>query len=323
MPNIGRLGAVGLGKESVLGTAVTPTQLVPFIPPLGLSTEIDLLEAKGVYSRPDVYNKAQQGAGMLKSGKMKFDAEPENGLGEHLMAMFGTDTLTGNGTTTPYSHKFTRAQTALPPSYTLWVNNGQNFPQWAGCMLNKLDISGKAKEFIECDADWMGMAYSAGITHSLSYSSHNPFKFNQVAMTVGGSLITNYDDFKISFDNMVEVVHTLQSTTIYGSKIYSKGFKVSGSLSLIVEDTTEWAKFIAGSSSSLNIAITSAEAISGISPTAYFGLTINIPTIYYKAMPWPLPDGLVKIVGTFDGVYTPGSTETCDVTLVNSKSTAY
>lgn len=323
MPNVGRLGSFALGKENTIGTAVTPTQIVPFIPPLaGFDPTIDLLEAKGVYSRPDVYNKAQQGAGLLKGGKVKFEAEPENGLGEHLMAMFGTDTLTGNGSSTPYSHKFTRASTATPPSYTCWTKNGQNFPQFPGCMLNKLTVSGKAKEFVECEADWVGLSYSAGSTQSLSYSSHNPFKFNQAQMTVGGSIITNYDDFKVEFDNQIEVAHVL-GNTIYGQKIYSKGFKVSGSISLIVEDTTEWAKFIAGTSSSLNIDIVSAESISGISPTAFFEFKINIPTIYYKAAPWPLPDGLVKIAFTFDAVYNTGSTETCDVTLVNSKSSSY
>lgn len=432
MPNIGRLGAAALGKETVIGTAVTPTQIVPFIPPLGLSTEIDLLEAKGIYSRPDVYNKAQQGAGLLKSGKIKFEAEPENGLGEHLMASHGTDTLaevaslvigtgvndtldfnigagnlvatvaagtykagqtqadtgtlcqllyaaivaaegagtytvsytrstnaftitrsagtlvldfdgpntaktimptigfttdqfggltyTGTAIIVPFSHTFTRASTATPPSYTLWVNNTTNYPQWAGCMLNKLEISGKAKEFIEINADWSGMAYAAGITHALTYSPRNPFKFNQAVMTIAGSGSTNYEDFKVSVDNMVEVQHVLGST-IYGQKIYSKGYKISGSLSFIVENSTEWAKFIAGTSTTITIAITGTDLV-GATAIPY-SLTITIPQVQYKAAPWPLPDGLIKINFTWEAIYNVSATNTMSIALVNSKSAAY
>src|SRR6185312_4142232 len=92
MPYIGILGAAGLAKESVLGTFVSPTKYLRFVPPFQFSNEIALLLSSGVNTNPDLVQKAVQGPAYLKKGGFKLEVEPEN-IGEHLMAAMGTDTL--------------------------------------------------------------------------------------------------------------------------------------------------------------------------------------------------------------------------------------
>jgi hypothetical protein len=433
MPFTGILGEAGIAKESVLGTFVAPTKFLRFVPPFNFSTDINLLEGKGVEGIPDVVRKVAQGAALLKSGKFKTEMEPEN-IGEHLMAAFGTDTVTevatfvvsnannkidftengggqvtatlanatyamgtssaqagtlcaqiktqmqtaGVGTfTVTYSystkkltitrsagvfvikwatgtntataaktllgfsnadtasaiaatsdlttqqfaltHTFSRVQTSQLPSYSWWQKNGANYPEFAGCMLNKLEFDIKAKEFIMADADWIGLKYqSGGTSQSVAYSTHQPFKFDQAVINVGGSPVNNYDNVKLTIDNMVAAEHVV-GNTIYATKIYSKGLKVSFSMSIIVEDLTEWTNFINGTSTTLTITITSSEAIVG---TTFFSLTFTIPVIQYKAAPFPIPGDLVKIVFTGDAVYSVGSGYTIQPALVNTESSA-
>jgi hypothetical protein len=430
----GIFGEAGLAKESLAGTFVEPTKFVRFIPPFQFSRDIDLIISQGVRGVADAVTKVAQGAAALKSGKINLEVEPEGGIGQHLMAAFGTDTATetanftvtlnsndtidftedgglevsatltpgtypmgassavagslcklvkdqmeaaggaptytvtysyttkkmtitknsgvfvikwATGTNTAksaktllgftnadtasaiaatsdsttgnfiMSHAFTRVASAALPTYSWWQKNGINYPQFAGCMLNSLEFDIKAKEFVVASADWAGLKYEAGgTTKSASYSPKQPFKFSQAVLTVGGSANVDYEELKIKFDNMVDLLHVI-GNGIDASKNYSKGFKVSLSASLIVEDSTEWDKFIAGSSSSFAVAITGSEIAGGAVP---FSLAFDIPEIYYQAAPIPIGKDLIKIAFTAAGQLNVSAGYTGKVTLINNEA---
>ena len=228
-------------------------------------------------------------------------------------------TYTGATVSAVYSHAFSRIQSATPPTYSWWQKNGLDYPQHLGCMLSKLELSAKAKEFVEMDTEWLGLSYDAnGTTKTASFSALNPCKFNMCAFTIGGAPSANYDDVKLTFNNSVAVEHSV-SATIWGTKIYSKGFKTDVNLSLMIEDLTEWAKFIAGTSSSLSLAITSPDLIKAGFP---YSLTISIPHLAYGAAPRQLPSGLIKVVFTGHAV-NPDSTYSTLPTLVNGYGLSY
>lgn len=431
----GIFGEAGIAKENPAGTFVPPTKFMRFIPPFQFSRDIDLLVSNGVQGVADVVTKVAQGPALLKSGKINFELEPEGGLGEHLMAAFGTDTATesvanftvvaatndtidftedGGGavsaTLTPgtykmgassavagslcklikdqmeavngiptytvtysyatkkltitknsgvfvikwatgtntlkaaktllgftnvdtasaiaatsdsttgnfiMSHAFTRVQSATLPSYSWWQKNGINYPEFAGCMLNKFEIDIKAKEFIIGSADWGGLKYVAGgTTQSAVYSAKQPFKFSQAALTVGGAPSTDYDELKITFDNMVDPLHVV-GNGIDATKIYSKGFKVSITASMIVETSAEWDKFIAGTASSFAVAITGVEFAGGATP---FSLALDLPEAYYQAAPIPIGKDLIKITFTAVAQLNVAATYSAKATLVNTEA---
>lgn len=316
-PYVGQLGAFGLAKESVLGTFVAPARFIPIHLPMNIgSPDIDLLMSKGVRATPDLVYKAQQGAGSLKSGKIKFEVEPEN-IGEVLQAVFGGDTVTGAGPA--YTHTFARAAVAQLPTYSLWTFNGLQYPTFVGCMLNKLDFDIKAPDFVIAEADFIGSKYNGlNSSKSLSYSTLNPFKFDQAVLTVGGSGVLLYHDVKLTFNNMVKLQPVIGGS-IYSNVIFSEAWDVSLSATIIVEDNTEWAKFVAGTSSSFVVALTSTQLMSG---TPY-SLTFNLPNIQYKAAPMPLKNGLIEVTFATQGIYDTGTSKTANAVLVNSISSAY
>lgn len=318
----GQLRAAGLAKESVVGTLVTPpTEFLPYQAPDSFFPSISLLESTAIRALPDRVYKASQGPGEVKGMKVKWEAEPEN-IGNLLMAAFGTDTKTG-ATATGFTHTFTRLANAQLPTYSWWFDKGSKYPQFTGSMLSKLDITAKARDFILVDSDWTALAYDdTGITRSPTYSALKPFKFDQCVVNVDGSQVNNYDNVKITIDNMVKADHVL-NTSIYPGKIYSEGFGVSVSMDLIVEDATQYAKFLAGTTAALNFVITSTQDITGANAGVKNSLTIDIPTVMYSAAAFPNPQGLLKIAYTAKGIYTTGSTKTISVALKNSVSAAY
>lgn len=215
------------------------------------------------------------------------------------------------------SHAFTRIQSAALPTYSWWQKNGLNYPQFAGCMLNKLDIDIKAKEFVIASADWAGLKYeAAGTSKTAAYSAKQPFKFSQAALTVGGSSSVDYEQLKITIDNMVSPLHVV-GNGIDASKIYSQGLKVSISATLIVESSTEWDKFIAGTSSSFAVAITGSELAGGVTP---FSLALDLPETYYQAAAIPINKDLVKIVFTAVQQYNVAAGYSAKATLVNNEA---
>ena len=121
MPYIGRLGSLGIAKETAVGTVnTTPDNWLAFLPPESISPDIKLLEHGGIFAKPDSVFKATQGAASIPSAKFKLIAEPEN-IGEILMGALGTDTAAETPGFTVVSHTvFT---------VTLNVNNSIDFKE--------------------------------------------------------------------------------------------------------------------------------------------------------------------------------------------------
>lgn len=319
-PQVGILRNAWLAKETVLGTPnTTPDIFIPYRPPLVFSPNIAVIESKGIRAVPDAVFKAQQGPGTVQGMKMGFEVEPEN-IGQILKAAFGQDTITGTGPN--YTHTFARTAVAQLPTYTIGADVGNSkFFQFDGSMLNKVDFVAKAKEFFLADTDWTATKYDdTGVTHATSYSVRKAFKWDQAVVTIGGSGNLIADNVKISIDNMVKAEHTLNSSIYPLLNIWSEGFRVLISFDLLFEDTTELAKFLAGTTSSLTLALSSTELIGGVP----YSLTFTIPVVQYTAAPLHPPAGVIRIPFAGVAVYDQGGTnKTMSAVLINGVNTAY
>ncbi len=321
---VGTLRACGIAKESSPGTInTTPDVYLPFIPPDGFSPNITLLESQGIRALADRVYKVTQGPADIKGAKLVVEFEPEN-CGQILMAAFGTDTKTGPTNTTVYTHTFTRIQSAALPQYTFWFDRGNSkYHQFYGCMLSKLDIDIKTKDFVKFDQEWVGLGYNdAGTSKSPSYSALKPLNFSQVVVSVDGSGSLNYENLKISIDNMVKADHGI-SSSLYPAKIYSEGLMVTLTADFFFDDTTQYAKYLAGTSAAFIITMTSSETVTGASSSTKHSLIINLPVVNYKSAPLVTPSGIVKIPFVGTAVYDLSTTKTINAVLANSVSTAY
>lgn len=220
-----------------------------------------------------------------------------------------------------FGHTFTRASVAQLPTYSWWFHKGAKYFQFLGCMLNKLTLDCKAKDMVMLDTDWTALKYDDnGTSQSVSYSPYKPFKFDQAVVTIDSVGNLNYENIQMVVDNMVEADHALAGS-IYPSKIYSKGMKVTFTMTLFLEDTAQYAKFLAGTSCHLNLALTSSELVPGT--LLPFTLTIDAPVVNYNAAPLNIDSGILKINFTGTAVFDTNTSKTVSVALVNSRVTAY
>ena len=318
---IGKLRAAGLAKENSVGTLVTPpTEFIPYVAPDAFIPAIQLLESGAIYQIPDNIRLVSQGPGTLTGLKLKWHANPIN-LGNLLMAIFGSDNKTGPTNTSVYTHTFSRLAASQLPTYSWWFDKGAKYQQFVGCMLNKVDFNFKAKEWVDVDTEWVGLSYDdTGTSQTVSYSTVPSFKFDQVVVKVAGSEVDNYDNVKLTFDNMVKADHVLKGS-IWPGKIYSEGFDVTVSMDLIVEDATEYNKFLAGTSAALQFVLTHSDNIPSSSPSTKYSLTLNVTEAHYSVASYPNAPGIIKIAFTARGVNNGTSTATA--VLVNGASSAY
>ncbi len=218
------------------------------------------------------------------------------------------------------THTFTRVSSAELASYSMWFHKGAKYFVFGGCMLNKLVIDVKAKEFVTFDTDWTALKYDdSGGTQSPNYSTLKPFVFSQAGVSVAGSPNLNYDNLQITIDNMVEADHALDAS-IYPAKIYSKGMRITLTMEMFLEDTTEWAKFLAGTATSLTITLTSGQTISSGNP---YKLVLTVPVVNYTAAPLPIAPGVLKVNFSAVAVYDPNTSLTASAALTNTVAAAY
>lgn len=321
-PYVGILRAAGLAKESSVGTLnSTPDAYLPYIPPDTFWPEIQVLESMGVRFAPDKVIKADQGPAMVKGAKIKIEVEPEN-IGQLLMAAFGSDVVTGSALL-GYTHTFKRASVSQLPTYTWWLDKGAKFPQFTGSMLNKFDLDIKAKEYVKMDTDWTALAYDdTGSSKSPVFSPYKAFLWHQATVAIDGVGNLNYDNLKISLDNNVTAEHAL-SGSIYTSKIWTEGMRVTVAADLYFEDVTQLNKFLAGTTAHINVVLLSSEDIPGSSPLVKFRLALDMPIVHYTAAPLHNPTGVLKV--PFAGVcrYDSVSGYSIQAALKNSVAAAY
>jgi hypothetical protein len=171
---IGVLGYAGVAKETTTGTAVVPTDWIPFVT-LDMNTDIQLDEdtaAYGVY-----YNTYQTNRGPRShTGTAEFVAEPNTAA--KLMNMLMTvGSSSGGG---PYTWPFTASATTA--SYTIDKSSGNVVERFYGCQIEKMSLKfDKSQMRFTCDISALGS-----------------FRGRQIASVSGGgpytvTLDTTYD----------------------------------------------------------------------------------------------------------------------------------
>lgn len=216
-------------------------------------------------------------------------------------------------------HAFTRQQVSALPTLTWWFDKALKFPLFAGSMLNKFGLTLKAKAILEADCEFVGLVYDDvdGSSKATTYSALNSFVWANAVVNIDGAVKPGYDNFKVDLDNMVKADHALNNS-IYPYTIYSEGFTPTVSAELFFEDTTQYQKFLAGTTAHLNV------AISVIQGGVTYQLIIDIPNWYYKSANLYIPsNGPLKIPFTGMAKYNTALGYDVAIYLVNDVTSQY
>lgn len=222
------------------------------------------------------------------------------------------------------SHVFKRGDVSALPSYTYWFKKADKYPYFSGCMLSKLSIEAKAKEYITADAEFVGLKYegydAGGGAVSPSYSTRVPFTFAQAQIKIDDSVSLDYDTLKFDLDNMVEAEHVI-AIDIWAKKVWAGGFRATLAANLIFEDDVQYQKFISNAAAKVELILTHGDSIN--TAGTKHALTLTVPTGKYLTAPFVLPDGRISVPFTAVCQYNPSDSASVYATLVTDVATAF
>ena len=221
------------------------------------------------------------------------------------------------------AHTFTRVDASALPTYTYWFKKAGKYPYFSGCMLSKLTIEAKAKEYITADAEFVGLKYegydAGGGSVSPSYSTRVPYTFANAQVKIDSVASLDYDSIKIELDNMVAADHVI-ANSIWPSKIYSTDFRATIAANLIFSDDTQYQKFLNDQAAKIELIFSHPDNINGVIP---YGCSFTVPLAKYLGAPFTLPEGKVIVPFSAVGKYSDSDSASIIAAVNTDVSTAY
>lgn len=247
---------VGLGKESTRGTAAAATVFIPV-------KKLTFPNTMPHYTPDD---------GMRGSAVKTYDmiatqtwSEPSydgdafsDSFGYWLHMLMGEVAVAGP-VSTVYTHTFTTLNTApfQPPSYTITDYNGIQAKQVPGALVSEIQLKFTATGLVEYSVKLVGFKESNVSTPSKTFTTEVVKPAWQGVVTLGGSATTLLADGEITVKRTAEAVPTVNGTQDPAAIWAAGDLEATGKLNLLYTNETEYAKFVAGTSSSLDISFTS------------------------------------------------------------------
>jgi hypothetical protein len=192
-----------IGRETVYGTIVPATQNLNY-----LSESVTLNVDKAVEDTL-LASKAVNGfdiTGYTVSGDINLILKPENAGMIFAWALGKEATVTLKPTTTGvYTHSLTGVLTTETlPSASITVDRGAAIKGYAGCQVDKLSISAKAKETLKATVSVKGQTEATDTIISLTNPSLASFRFIGGIVEFADSSYGQIDSIDWSYSNSLE-----------------------------------------------------------------------------------------------------------------------
>lgn len=252
---------LGVAKEASWGVAVAPTYYTPFkdVKPEDV---VSYIKDNGIRGAMAVDYNIIAG---IQHGTMDIttDAYPDF-LGLYLLAILGSDAVTGTG---PYTHALKLNRTSQPVSLTHTYYDGTSIRQFAGHMLEEVSFKWAANAALEVSLKSQGKVSTTTTSLTPSPTSTIPFAGWEFSATLGGTTNLNLVGFDISLKRKVTPQFAANNSQ-NPSAVISSGLEVSGKASFLKADDTELNAFLNNTQPSF--------VLTGTQPTTNYQLTFNM-----------------------------------------------
>jgi len=273
---------LGIAKETVYGTPVTPTKFIDIVKE-GLGADQEILLDETVRGR-DYY---KQSAGPVKiGGGFDFFCAPENGIGQLLYYTLGAVDSAKQGETSAYLHTITPADD--PPSLTIEKGlDSVTGLQYPGCKISKLTLKTAKKAKLSASVEAVGKTEKVVSLSTPSWSNLPDFTFTQGAYKLNNVACGEVVAIEARIINALKEEEYRPGTRVI-SKLPVGSRRIEGKLDLEFVDKTQLERFYGAAA-----AIEPQDTLTGISldlkwegaviEGAYkYYLQIEIPEIYYS-----------------------------------------
>ncbi len=205
------------------------------------------------------------------------------------LMLFGQDTVTG---TTNYTHKFQLAA-AQPPGYTLSDFNVINERQFAGAMLEQLDLKFAVDGGLEYSAKTSSKSSVVATTTTPTFGTVLPLLGWQAALTIAGVANTDLIGFDMSIKRKSNIITTAQNTQAPKSIVLGP-MSVTGKMTFAVEDDTEIGYYLNNTQPAVVITLTQ---------SANVVLTLQMSKCVMKKAAYSRSKDYVELDVNYEAVY--------------------
>ena len=309
---------IGVAKEVTRGTALAATD---YIPVTTLNSPNDMYHT--------VSDTGFRGAPVVSFDELPTQAwaEPSYGgnvyvdsIGFWLNCLFGVDTV-GAAVSGVYPHTFTALTTGdfQPPSYCISDYNGVDTRQIPGFLVSELAFQFTATGLLTYTVKGLGFKSAETSNPTPGYTAERAIQGWSGVTTLGGGATSIMQDGSIAITRVVETIPTIGQQDPY--RIWGGAVGITGQMNLVFENTTEFARYTGGTSTTLDINFFrgAAATLRGIrfimSKVLYTAATPTRSKSYVE-----LPITFSAVANTTDALsrYGPGQ-----VQLQNTRSAAY
>ena len=309
--------SLAVGVESTWGAVGTISEWIAF-EEATFNLEIPFEDVPGVWQRRGIQKTYQKSKVLTPA--LKFDVEPENGLGCILKSAFGTVNSVQYGTFVAYKHTYQiLEQTTLPSLWTRIPQIGTTTTKdYVGLNVSKLTINFGKDENVKADVSFIGKDELTGTATTGTYSGLAPLSsFGELDIKIDGTSNTDIANGVVNIDNQL-TSHIVAGTNKTISKISANRISVDGNFDLYFQNQTERNKFINKNSSTLQFLLTGTT----FTGTAKYELNFKLPNVEYISVPFESKDGLIGATIGFKALYGTGNSVGTGVILAelqNSK----
>lgn len=226
---IGRNVAVGIGKETVRGTAVAPAFWVRHLS-LDFKRKGETVQNESALGRREKFSDSEvvrQFAEGALEGKVN-----SKSIGLILLGAFGTVNSAANGS--GYDHTFTVSQSNTPQSLTISKVDGVNSRRHALAMIKSLQVTIETGEYVKFSADIVakqGATSSETVAYVEEYEFTSKDAFVKFADDVAGLAAATASAVKsgnVNLDLGVEAYYEVGSTE--PAEIHAGAVEVTGEI---------------------------------------------------------------------------------------------
>lgn len=292
----GFAGHIGIGKETIWGTAVAASEYIKALSesmPVTID-RFDTVNIHGGYYEPDDEAGIQRIAGEIVAA-----AHPET-LGYLLAGAMGQTSVTSLASDlaeTAFALRQSEVSSlaSLPP-YTLEVYRdtfNSSAQQYAGIQFNSLQLQYQPNADVRATANLIGKSQAdiAATTPSFPGSPTGVFNFSTVSLSIGGAANVYVEAFNIQIQNNLEGIGALNNGSTIERIRRSNVPLVTFGGTAAFEDTTEYQNFLSQTEQAFVINCTKADS---------FRLLIDMPRCVYTAFPLGMP-GRERLTVGFEG----------------------
>ena len=317
---IGRHIEVGVGKETVRGTAVAPTFGVAKAT-CTIDDNVDVLINENSVGRvEDGYDGRaikQWGEGEITG--LLYDKH----FGLYLLSLFGTVSSVAKSApnTAVYDHTFTINNVTQPQSLTLDVKNGSNeHLAFALAQVDSLEIKAEVGKFVEIAVGFKskaGVASTQTITYTTEYpftSKHVVLKMASTAAGLGAASAIPASSVTVKFNRNVEPEFVFGSTSV--NDVLAKQFSCEISATFVMDNATYKGYFSAGTMMACLVDIINSDVTIGTSSNPELKITMT-QVAFDKFERNGANDEIVTQTISGKATYKVSETKMVDVVLTN------